>query len=255
MPNRKRPFQNGEIYHITLRRIGNDLIFKDIDDYYRGIFSIYEFNNSNSVSIYRRRKERLRLKEKFKELTRSNLTQAVQGRALNLLMSEDKRERLVDCLSFVLMPNHLHLLLKQLVDGGISKFMQKLGTGFAMHFREKYREEKGGYFFQNRFHSVHIIDENQLRIVFVYIHTNPISLIEPGWKEKGMKNPKKAIEFIENYKWSSYQDLLGKKNFPSVTQRDFLSEIIGGKNDYKALVDDWACFKKKILDLNVRFDN
>ena len=258
MPNRKELLQNGEIYHVTLRRIGDDLIFKDTDGYYRGIFSIYEFNNSNSVSIYKRRKERLRLKQDIKKLIRSDLVQVAKDQTLAglaALLNEDKRNRIVDCFAFVLMPNHLHLLLRQLVDNGISKFMQKLGTGCAMHFREKYHEEKGGYFFQNRFHAVHINDDNQLNVVFVYIHANPLALIEPGWKEKGVKNPRGAIKFLENYKWSSYQDFLGGKNFPSVTQRDFLLDIMGGETGCKSFVDNLVYFKKQVPNINEKFNN
>src|SRR3989344_6790484 len=36
------------------------------------------------------------------------------------------REPLVGILAFTLMPNHFHLLLKEVRDGGISLFMQKL---------------------------------------------------------------------------------------------------------------------------------
>jgi hypothetical protein len=63
MPYRKEQFDNNEFYHIILRAIDNNLIFKDINDYYRGIFSIYEFNNANPVSIRRRREQIKNLKK------------------------------------------------------------------------------------------------------------------------------------------------------------------------------------------------
>lgn len=58
MPQRKEQFANDEIYHIVVRALDDNLIFKDTNDYYRGIFSIYEFNNANSVSIFNRRRDR-----------------------------------------------------------------------------------------------------------------------------------------------------------------------------------------------------
>ncbi len=235
MPRRKEIFENSEIYHITTRRIREDLLFKDINDYYRGIFSIYEFNNDNPVEIRRRREDRAR----FKRLK-------IRGNRVAADEEIDKRDKWMEILSFSFMPNHIHLLLRQLKDNGISKFMQKLGAGYSSYFKEKYGLQGKGYFFQGRFNSVHIQDEEQLKNAFVYIHTNAISLIEPKWKEKGIKNPKKVIEFLANYRWSSYQDYIGKKNFPSVTERKFLSEVMGGPEGCRKNVNEWVKYKGDI---------
>lgn len=124
--------------------------------------------------------------------------------------------------------------------------MHKLGTGYGGYFNRKYGRQ--GHLTQKRFTAVHIKTEEQLKIVFVYIHTNPISLIEPKWKELGIKNSEKAIEFIENYKWSSYRDYIGKKNFPSVTDREFLLKIMGGEKSCKEFVNDWIKYKGEIRE-------
>ncbi len=239
MPYRKRPFENGEIYHITTRRIGDKLLFKDIDDYYRGIFSIYEFNNSNPVEIRRRRKARAAFKKKLKKMSGNRVAAHTEEMI-------DKRVKFVEILTFCIMPNHIHLLLRQLKERGTSKFMQKFGTGYSSYFKEKYNQQGKGYFFQKRFEAVHIKTEDQLRTVFVYVHTNSIPLIEPNWKEKGIAEPEKVIKFLENYKWSSYPDYLGKKNFPSVTEREFLSEIMGGEQGCRKFVEDWVKYKGEI---------
>lgn len=145
------------------------------------------------------------------------------------------------------MPNHIHLLLKQLKDKGISKFIQKFG-GYTRYFNRKY--ERTGHLFQGRFKEVHIANDDQLRTVFVYIHTNPVALIFPGWKEKGITSVNKAAKFIENYRWSSYADYLGKKNFPSVTSREFLQDIMGNPKECRDFVNDWLKFKQELVDLD-----
>ena len=94
------------------------------------------------------------------------------------------------------MPNHVHLLLRQLKDSGIFKFMKKFGSGYGRYFNKKYNRK--GYVFQNRFLAVPIKTDKQLKVVFAYIHANPVSLIEPKWKERGIKNFNKVIKFIEN---------------------------------------------------------
>jgi len=51
MPRKRPELINNEIYHIILRGVGDSLIFKNDNDYFRGIFSIYEFNTIESVTI------------------------------------------------------------------------------------------------------------------------------------------------------------------------------------------------------------
>ncbi|OQX00742.1 hypothetical protein BWK69_00815, partial [Candidatus Parcubacteria bacterium A4] len=197
MPYRKEEFVNNEIYHITARRIGNDLLFENIDDYYRGIFSIYEFNNEKSVEIRTRRQKIKAIKNKAKALLENNGDPvSVSSTSASILSIPDEREKLVEIIAFSFMPNHIHLLLRQIKDNGISKFMNKLGAGYAAYFKQKHEIKRKGYFFQGRFNSVHIETNEQLQIVFVYIHANPISLIEPKWKELGIKYPEKAIKFV-----------------------------------------------------------
>lgn len=236
MPYRQEQFANDEIYHIVVRRIEDKLLFKNIDDYYRGIFSVYELNNVNPVVIKERRKTRARLKKLARD--------PISGTEM---IEVDKRDRFVDVLCFCLMPNHVHLLLKQLKEGGITEFMKKLGIGYGGYFNRKYSRK--GYVFQNRFVSVHIKTDEQLRTVFVYIHTNPIALIEPKWKEIGIKNPERAIKFLEEkYRWSSYWDHLGKKNFPSVTEREFLLAVMDGSQGCREAVNDWIRYKGEIRE-------
>ena len=231
-----------EIYHVVSRGIEDILIFCDENDYYRGIFSIYEFNNSKSITIRERRKERAI----FKKVIRGKASGRLEGTG-ELTEWKDEREKMVEILTFSFMPNHIHLLLKQIKDNGITKFMSKVGTGYAGYFNRLYSRK--GHLFQDKFRAIHIKNEEQLKNAFVYIHTNPISLVEPGWKENGIKDPEKAINFLEEiYRWSSYQDYIGKKNFPSVTDRDFLLEIMGGEQECREAVESWIKYKKEMKD-------
>ena len=159
-----------------------------------------------------------------------------------------EREKFVEVLAFSFMPNHLHMILKQTRENGISKFMQKVGTGYANYFNKKYK--RMGHLF-NKFRAVHISSDNQLKNAFVYVHTNLISMIEPGWKEKGIENPKKVREFLENNKRHSYPDYLGKSNFPSVTERGFLLESMGGAEGCKTYVNGWVTHKKDLGDITL----
>lgn len=55
---------DNDYYHVITRTVGDTIVFKNEADFYRGIFSIYEFNNDNPVNIWERRKERSTEKKK-----------------------------------------------------------------------------------------------------------------------------------------------------------------------------------------------
>lgn len=238
MSYRKEQFVTEGIYHIVLRGIDDNKLFKDIDDYYRGIFSIYEFNTVNPVEILKRRKVRSRIKRFLKKIEKSG------GGPSSATF--DSRDKLVEVLTFSFMPNHIHLLVRQIKDGGIIKFMSKLGTGYAGYFNKKYGRK--GHVFQNRFLSVPIKTDEQLKIVFAYIHANSVSLIEPKWKERGIRNMGKALKFIKEYKWSSFSDYLGKPNFSSVTDRGFILEVFGSEKACEKFVEDYVKYKGKFKE-------
>lgn len=235
MPRRKIQLETGQIYHIVIRALDDNLIFKNIRDYYRGIFCLYEFNNLKPVNISIRRRDRAIEKKKEKLIELGARTIFV-----------DEREKMVEVLAFCFMPNHIHILIKQIKDGGISKFMQKVGGGYGRYFNDKYQRK--GHVFQDAFVAVHIEDDRQFMAVVSYIFTNPIALIEPGWKEFGIRNhsTKQVLKFLEEYRWSSYQDCIGIKNFPSVTERGFLLEIMGGVEGLKNIIRDWVEQKKDV---------
>jgi len=142
------------------------------------------------------------------------------------------------------MPNHIHLLLKQIKDNGITKFASKVGTGLGGYLNRKYNRQ--GYVFQNRFNAVKIKSNEQLKITSSYIHTNPLSIKYPEWKKIKIKKPKEAHSFLEKYRWSSYPDYINIKNFPSVIQKDFILRTMGGFKEYKEFVNNWIEYKGEL---------
>ena len=225
MPTKRPQLANGEIYHIVIRAIENLKLFRDQKDYFRMTHNLFEFNDEAPVvSTYR------------KNGTRS------------VLVPLRKRKILVDVLAFCLMPNHLHLLIRQFRDGGVSKLMRKIGAGYGLYYNQKYK--RNGHLLQGRYKIVHIKNDNQLKVIFVYIHTNPVAILVPNWKEEGINSRElqKILNFLENYKWSSYQDYLGKKNFPSLTNREFLIKEMGGVKECQRFVNDWLQLKKELKE-------
>ena len=229
MPSKRPPLVAGEIYHIVIRAIEGLKLFRDEKDYFRMIHDLFEFNDQDPTSWNYRQNY-----QNYEKRSRSI----------------KKRKLLVEILAFCLMPNHIHLLLRQLNDGGISNFMRKLGAGYSGYYNKKHK--RSGHLFDGRYKLVHIKNDKQLMTVFVYIHTNPVAIIVPGWKEKGIKigDFQKVSKFLEEYRWSSYLDYLENKNFPSLTSREFLTELMGSNQDCQKFVSDWLQSKKELSDFD-----
>lgn len=107
-----------------------------------------------------------------------------------------------------------------------------------MYFNQKY--DRVGSLFQGRFKSVGIESDEYLMHLSRYIHINPVELIEKGWREKGIKDWQKVRKFLESYRYSSYPDYIGIKNFPSVISIDFLLGYLKGSNRYRDFVEGFA---------------
>lgn len=215
MASRKIKFIEDQLYHICSRGIDGRNIFLEDKDYLRAIHDFYEFNDEHPArNVY----------------YRSDPLQPYEATPRKI-GGMKKREVIVEILAFVLMPNHYHLLLRQLRENGISDFMHKFGTGYATYFNQKY--QRVGTLFQRPFKAVLV--EKQAHFIHLpfYIHANPLDLKFPTWRERKLKDPPKAMGFLENYRWSSFPDYIGTKNFPSVTQRDFLTKVVGGPKEYK----------------------
>lgn len=231
MAQRKIQFVSGEIYHIVMRAIDGLNLFKNKKDYLRMIHNLFEFNDTSPAPSY------------FRVATCRNKENVTRKGLVTLMERRKKRKMFVEIMAFSLMPNHVHLLVKQLREGGISKFLQKFG-GYALYYNKKY--ERGGHLFQGKFRAVHIKNNEQLKTIFVYIHTNSAAIIYPKWKERGIKDVNRAIQYVENYRWSSYPDYLGKKNFPSLTKREFLLKVMGGMKACRNFVNGWLKYKNRL---------
>ena len=157
-------------------------------------------------------------------------TLSIKEREKILSRLNKESRKLVDVLAFCLMPNHVHLLLKQLSDGGISKFMAKITSGFSHYFNLRY--ERVGHLFQGNFGAVRVEDDEQFIHVSRYIHLNPVSsyLIK--------------IQDIDNYEYSSFPEYIGNKT--GFCNTNEILSYFKSIEDYKKFVYDYADYAKQL---------
>lgn len=168
MPSRIFPFANGYFYHVYNRGSEKRRIFESGRDYQRFLKTLqyYQF---------------LGPKPKFSHFSQFQT------------FKPDPMKKIVDIICYCLMPNHFHLLLKQLADGGITEFVSKLSNSYTKYYNTKYN--RVGPLFQGEFKSVLMESDEQLIHVSRYIHLNPlVSLL---------------VKDLNDYKWSSYLEYIG----------------------------------------------
>ena len=185
MAYRRIPFQIDEWFHCYNRGIDKRVVYESEDDAERFLRLLYLANSTNPLRL--------------DELSKST----------DKIMAYPRSRALVSVGAYCLMSNHYHLLLKEIHEGGISQFMQKLGTAYAMYFNIKY--ERAGNLFVKPFRSRHVGEDRYFQHVVNYIHLNPAETFESGWKVGAVKSMKRIERKIREYRYSSLPDYAGER--------------------------------------------
>lgn len=183
MANR-HPFAPNEWYHCYSRGVDKRIVFETKVDYERFLQLLYLLNSDKTIH-------------------RSDLQKVSTVEVLQ----RERGKPLVAIGAYCLMPNHFHLLLKEVRKGGISTFMRKLGIAYAMYFNIK--NKRVGNLFVKPFRSKHLADERYFKRVVQYVHLNAAELFEPKWKVGEVDNPKKLERKLQEYRCSSLPDYYG----------------------------------------------
>ncbi len=124
-------------------------------------------------------------------------------------------------LSYCLMPNHFHLLIRQNTELSAAKLISKVCTSYSMYFNKKYSHIGG--VFQDQYKAVPIDNDAYLLWVSAYIHQNPVV--------GGL------VESLADYPWSSYLDYVGKRH-GKLPEPNFLIAMAGSLGLYEKFVED-----------------
>lgn len=141
-------------YHIYNRGVEKRKIFKDDQDY--RVFLNYL-------------KETFSPPEKKENLPKFKVN--VQGTTFYRFKRPPKNfYGLIDLIAYCLMPNHFHLMIKQITKHSMASFMRSISTRYSMYFNKKYERE--GTLFQGIYKAVLIETEPHFLHLTRYIHLN-----------------------------------------------------------------------------------
>lgn len=196
MPYRKIGFDNANVYHVFNRGVEKRKIFSTDYDRNRFLetFFYYQFANPKpKYSTYKRFRTQ----------------------------DFDKNPKIVEIICYCLMPNHFHLMIRQLEDGGIQEFVRKLSNSYTRYFNTK--NKRVGPLFQGVFKAVQIETDEQLMHVSRYIHLNP-------YVSNLVKN-------LEDFRYSSYPDYVGLRD-NQLCNKELVLGFFKNIGEYKSFVTD-----------------
>ena len=212
---RRETLANEECYHIFSRSIAQYKIFNNEHDYLRVIdlIKFYRFSDLECSYSY--------------FLSRSSIIQKA------IMAKHEKNSPvLVDIIAYSLMPTHIHLILKQIADKGISIFMSNLLNSYTRFFNIKHGRK--GPLWEQRFQNKLIKNDYQLLHVSRYLHLNATTA---GLAEKP-----------EEWKYSSYYEYIA----PDTSNDSFCKfrDLIDLKpNQYKKFVKDQISYQKDLAKI------
>lgn len=131
-------------------------------------------------------------------------------------------------ISYCLMPNHFHLLLRQNSDIPTTKLLTKVCTSYSMYFNKKYNHT--GHVFQDQYKQINIDDDSYLVWLSFYIHQNP-----------------KVAGFIDNpadYKWSSCGYFIGVES-SSLCDKEIIASSYSNREYSDLLESSYEIIKNK----------
>lgn len=197
---------NDQIYHIFNRGVRKSNLFFDEVDYRRWEELLYWcLHYDYPYSTYKMQLRQIR-------------DDKVNPQTILQRLNQTKRFKIppVEILAYVHMPNHFHLILKQLTNNGITSFMHRIATGYSKYINEKY--DFSGSCYQGPFKAVRVESDEQLIQLYRYIHINPLA---SGLIKKGD---------LFDYRWSSFPSFIAKYNNKILSKKylfDYFSKIEG----------------------------
>ncbi len=214
----REPFVTDEFYHVYNHGVEDRNIFGDQDDSFRFLESMEVFNTVES----------------FGGLYSESLLNRTNPRR------PTSKTKLVNVVSYCLNPNHYHLLLEQVSDGGISEFMKRIGGGYVLYFNNKYKRK--GTLFRGKFKSTLISSNEYLLYLSAYINLN----------FKVHQLPEDLLKLVRS-SWCEYSGKINPKN--EICKKDIILGQFQNKEEYKSYAEDTLpiMLEKKELQRELKY--
>jgi len=210
---RKNPLVVGQIYHIFNRSIADYKIFKTDEDYSRMI---------NTLRFY----QILNPPTRFSLYLETPLVRKIGFQ--KSFESFNAEPKIVEIIAYCIMPTHPHLILKELIEGGISTFMRKVLNSYSSYFNVKHK--RNGPLWENRFKNILVENDEQLLHLSRYLHLNPVTAF--------------LVDNPNQWPYSSYSEYIGEHTNNRLTRLEGIIDI--KPQAYRKFVADRADYQREL---------
>lgn len=196
-----------KVYHVITRSIAGFKIFLNAQDYQRmlEILKYYQYNPKIKYSYY---------------ISLDN-----KGKVYYDQLKD--REPLVEIIAYCLMPTHVHLVLEEVSERGISEYMRKVLDSYTRYFNRKINRK--GPLWEGKFKRINVETNEQLLHLTRYVHLNPSTA---GFVNKP-----------EEWEYSSYREYIGLDNYKICSKEKFFSF---SNKEYKEFVEDRIDYQRSL---------
>lgn len=155
MPVRKTPLITGEIYHVFNHGIDYRDICQNNREYQHFLLTLWFYQPS------------------ILQMKLSHYLSLATDARIQLIPEISSKPKYVEIQAFSLLPNHYHLVIKQIVDKGISTFVGNVQNSYTKYYNKKHHRR--GSLFLTPFRARHVYTEAQFLHVCRYVHLNHYS--------------------------------------------------------------------------------
>lgn len=212
---RKEKLIIGEIYHVFNKSIADFTIFNSDIEFIRMRNMVRYYAVKDIMPRFSRFMESKKVKEGSRE---------------HFLTLSPNAEKLVQIIAYCLMPTHIHFILKQLQENGISLFMGNLLNSYTRYFNVKHKRK--GPLWEGRFKNVLVQTDEQLLHLTRYVHLNPTSA--------GIVNKP------QDWRYSSYHEYLGLVRTEEERICKFDKVMAISAETYKKFVQERILYQKEL---------
>lgn len=180
-------------YHLYNRGINKMTIFQDAQDYSMFLSYLKQYLLPKETSI-------------LQKLLTDQTTIGFQKELILQQMRLNNFYQKIKLLSYCLMPNHFHLLVRQKQEKDLESFMKSFMTRFTIYINRKYNRR--GPLFEGRYRAVIVSTDEQLLYLTRYIHLNPRTVLAKGQSLQESYSSYAAYLYETNQEWIHPEEIL-----------------------------------------------
>lgn len=207
----ERNFVTGSYYHVFNRGVAKQTLFHNDGDYRRFLETLSFYLEASPIN---------------------RLSIAKKNPKFDATLLDEPQCSLVEIVAYCLMPNHFHLIVRQMIDNGLSTYTRRAFNSYTRYYNTRY--DRVGTAFQGTFQAVLINSDEQLLHVTRYVHLNPFVA--------------KLVDIPVDFPWSSLNAYFRGMDW-RLCHPSLVLQLAGSSSAYKEFVHDYAEYAQTLSDL------